>query len=177
MRITSAFVLIIVMFASGCSPKSGTSTSKTGGASGKYSEDLSVWRPKGTDTDTTKRTTQAPTNTNQPQKSQYVDAKYAINNTLDAVLDSISRINLSVGYIDGYTIQVYSGLKRDEALNARRLLSQSLPEVASEVQYVQPNYRVRVGKYFDRFSAQKDYSAVKRYFANAILIPERIAIQ
>ena len=109
--------------------------------------------------------------------TQYVEAKFAINNALDNVLDSISRINLSVGYVDGYTIQVYSGLRQEEALKAKKQLTTSLPDVSAEVQYVQPNYRVRVGKYYDRFNAQKDYAAVKRYFPNAILIPERIAIQ
>jgi hypothetical protein len=109
--------------------------------------------------------------------TEYVEAKFAVNQPLDAVLDSIGRINKSIGYVDGYTIQVYSGLKREEALNAKRQLSTSVPNVDSEVQYVQPNFRVRVGKYYDRFDAHKDYVAVKRYFPNAILIPERIPIQ
>lgn len=181
MRVVSFFLLIGVMLLAACSSKVGTSTSKTNtSAGGKYSEDLSVWRPKGTSTavDTAKRnttTTNGNGTVNKP--TDYVEAKFAVNQSLDAVLDSIGRINKSIGYVDGYTIQVYSGLKREEALNAKRQLSTSLSNVDSEVQYVQPNFRVRVGKYYDRFDAHKDYVAVKRYFPNAILIPERIPIQ
>lgn len=179
MRIASFILLIVALLTNACAPKVGTSTSKTNTSSGnKYSEDLSVWRPKGTVTDTTKRSTTTSALDNHPQQksTQYVEAKVAVNQPLDAVLDSIARINKSIGYVDGYTIQVYSGLKREEALNAKRQLSTSLPNVDSEVQYVQPNFRVRVGKYYDRFNAHKDYAAVKRYFPNAILIPERIPI-
>lgn len=182
MRVASFFLLLGVMLLAACSSKVGTSTSKTNTSTGgKYSEDLSVWRPKGTATtatDTSKRNTTNTTSNNGTVKpTDYVEAKFAVNQSLDAVLDSIVRINKSIGYVDGYTIQVYSGLKREEALNAKRQLSTSLPDVDSEVQYVQPNFRVRVGKYYDRFDAHKDYVAVKKYFPNAILIPERIPIQ
>jgi hypothetical protein len=181
MKVRSLFVLLFAIIFAACSSKVGTSTSKTNTSSaGKYNEDLSVWRPKGTNTDTTRRQPTTPTTDTTPgsiKSKEYVEAKFAVNEPLDAVLDSISRINKSIGYVDGYTIQVYSGLKREEALKAKKQLSNSLPDVDSEVQYVQPNFRVRVGKYYDRFNAQKDYAAVKRYFPNAILIPERIPIQ
>jgi hypothetical protein len=178
MNLRTLCLISLIPLVGACSSKVGTSTSKTN-TSGKYHEDLSVWRPKGTDTDTTKR--KSPTATDNTQVSvksrEYVEAKFAVNEPLDAVLDSISRINKAIGFIDGYTIQVYSGLKREDALNAKKQLSNSLPDVDAEVQYLQPNFRVRVGKYYDRFNAQKDYALVKRYFPNAILIPERLPIQ
>ncbi len=182
MRVVSFFLLVAVMLLAACSSRVGTSTSKTNtSTAGKYSEDLSIWRPKGTvtATDTAKKNTTNTTTNNGTviKPTEYVEAKYAVNGPLDNVLDSIARINKNIGYVDGYTIQVYSGLKREDALNAKRQLSTSLPNVDSEIQYVQPNFRVRVGKYYDRFNAHKDYVAVKRYFPNAILIPERIPIQ
>ena len=78
--------------------------------------------------------------------------------------------------VDGYTIQVYSGVKREDALNVKKKLTQSLPDLESDVEYRQPNFRVRTGKYFNRLEAQKDYLAVKRHFPNAIVIPDRIGI-
>jgi hypothetical protein len=179
MKLASLCLIALISVIGACSSKVGTSTSKTNTSSGKYTEDLSVWRPKGTDTDTTKRKPATTSdNTQATVKSrEYVEARFAVNEPLDAVLDSISRINKAIGFVDGYTIQVYSGLRREDALNAKKQLSSSLPDVDSEVQYVQPNFRVRVGKYYDRFNAQKDYASVKRYFPNAILIPERLPIQ
>lgn len=167
-------LLLILLAASflmfGCSRKVATSGTA---AAGRYSEDLAVWRPE-----TTKVVDSAATG--HPERirtKKYVEANYAINDQVDIILDSIHEQNLSKGFVDGYTIQVYSGIKREDALNIKKKLSQSLPELESDVQYRQPNFRVRTGKYFTRLEAQKDYLAVKRYFPNAIVIPDRIPIQ
>ena len=71
---------------------------------------------------------------------------------------------------------MYSGLKREEALNAKKELTGAVPDLQSEVQYSQPNFRVKVGKYFSRLDAQKDYVEVKRFFPTAIIIPDKVAI-
>ena len=97
----------------------------------------------------------------------YIEPNYAVTRQVDLVLDSIHDQNLKNGYIDGYTIQVYSGIKREDALNMKKELSLALPDLESDVQYRQPNFRVRTGKYFSRLEAQKDYLAVKEVFPNA----------
>jgi hypothetical protein len=162
-------ILIVCLVAFGCASMRTTSTS-TG--TGKYSEDLSVWRPEARKViDSAKTATPERTRTN-----QYVPAKVAVNAQVDAILDSIYQQNLSKGFVDGFTIQVYSGTKREDALNIRKKLTQSLPELQSEVQYKQPNFRVLSGKYFTRLDAQQDYLAVKSYFPNAIVIPDKVSI-
>src|SRR5690606_34665609 len=96
---------------------------------------------------------------------------------VDMILDSIYAENIRRAFVDGYTIQVYSGIRREDALEVKKKMTQSLPELESDVQYRQPNFRVRTGKYLSRLEAQKDYLAVRRYFPNAIVIPDRIEIQ
>jgi hypothetical protein len=168
-------VIIVLVFtvAVACGPK--VTTTSTTASGSKHSEDLSAWRPKETATDTVKKVSEVPA-TNTKNQSKTVTPKLAINGQLDTILDSISEYNLVNGYVDGFTIQVYSGIKRDEALNAKKELSISLPDFDAEVQYVQPNFRVRSGKYYDRLEAQKDYLAIKKYFPDAIVIPDRIPI-
>ena len=162
-------ILVVCSLAFGCASMRTTSTT-TG--SGKYTEDLTVWRPETSKViDSVK--TAAPERT---RKNQYVPAKFAVNQQVDTILDSIYEQNLSKGVIDGFTIQVYSGTKREDALNIRKKLTQSLPDLQSDVQYKQPNFRVLSGKYFTRLEAQQDYLSVKRYFPNAIVIPDRIPI-
>ena len=166
--------LLMLLFASllisGCASK--VTTSGTAGT-GKYSEDLSVWRPEAEKiVDSLKTTAPERTRTN-----RYVEARYAVNREVDTVLDSIYMENLTKGSIDGYTIQVYSGIKREDALNVKKKMSQALPELESEVQYRQPNFRVRSGQYYTRLEAQQDYLAVKKVFPNAIVIPDRIPLQ
>jgi hypothetical protein len=151
-----------------------TSSGTAGG--GKYSEDLSTWRPeaKALPVDSVVAPGTAP---ERIRTNQYIEPTYAVDDQIDAVLDSIYKQNLDNGFIDGYTIQVYSGIDREEALNVKKKLSKSLPNIESDVQYRQPNFRVRTGKYFSRLGAQKDYLEVKRHFPNAIVIPDRIEIQ
>jgi RNA binding exosome subunit len=172
MRHISIF-LIGSLLLSACASK--VTTTGTTAATGKYSEDLSVWRPEGeVKKDTFKAVSTTPERT---RTNRYVDAKYAVTDQVNTVLDSIYVQNLSKRSIDGYTIQVYSGVKREDALNVKKKLTQSLPDLESEVEYRQPNFRVRSGKYYTRLDAQKDYLAVKKYFPNAIVIPDKIAMQ
>lgn len=164
--------MMICSVAIGCASRIATSTSTT---AGKYSEDLSVWRPEVQETkDTAKAVTTGP---ERIRTDQFVEARYAVTDQVDTVLDSIHSDNLNKGFIDGYTIQVYSGIKREDALNVKKKMTQSLPELESDVQYRQPNFRVRTGRYITRLEAQQDYLAVKKYFPNAIVIPDRIEIQ
>jgi hypothetical protein len=110
-----------------------------------------------------------------PKKKELVEAKHTVNVPLHAVLDSIDRINLLRKSVDGFTIQVYSGQKREDALNAKRTIDQALPELKAEMLYIQPTFRIKAGKYYTQLDAQKDFVAVKRFFPNAILVPDKIA--
>jgi hypothetical protein len=162
-------ILVVSLMVFGCAS---TRTTSTTTGTGKYTEDLSVWRPE-----TTKVIDSVKTATPERiRKNEYVPAKFAVNTEVDTILDSIYQQNLEKGIVDGFTIQVYSGTKREDALNIRKKLTQSLPELQSDVQYKQPNFRVLSGKYFTRLEAQQDYLSVKRYFPNAIVIPDRIPI-
>jgi hypothetical protein len=167
-RISFLVVLIALILASCATQKSSTTSTQ-----GKYSEDLSVWRPK----------VEAPveitntTATDGRKQTIYVEPKYAVNKQIDVVLDSIDRYNIARKYIEGFTIQIYTGLKREDALSAKKQLTSSLPELDAEVQYIQPNFRVKVGKYLNRLEAQQDYSEVKRYFSSAIIVPDKLPIE
>jgi hypothetical protein len=167
MRIPFFLIVFALIVITGC--KSAQPSQAT--QAGKYSEDLSMLRPKieeapdGAIAENVKR-----------DPKVYVEPQFAVNKRLDAVLDSIDRINLTRKFIEGYTIQVYSGMKREDAMNAKKLLASSIPSLESELQYVQPNFRVKVGRYFTRLEAEKDYEQIRRYFPTAIVVPDKIAI-
>lgn len=173
MRYLQFSLFCFLLIAIGCSSKVTTTGATT---SGKHTEDLSVLRPKPANIDTVKNSSVVITTDTKRQPTQYVEAKFAVNESLDNVLDSISKINIRNGSVDGFTIQIYSGIKREDALNVKRQFSNSFPDLDAEIQYVQPNYRVRAGKYYDRFKVHKDYLNVRRQFPNAIVIPDKISI-
>ncbi|MBS1506848.1 MAG: SPOR domain-containing protein [Bacteroidetes bacterium] len=111
------------------------------------------------------------------KKNAYSSPTKTVNAKVDAVLDSIDVFNLTRKFIDGYTIQVYSGQKREDAMNTKKKIQDELPDLVSNLQYQQPKFRVTVGKYFSKLEAQKDLLALKGKFATAILVPEKIMIR
>ncbi|QOI96443.1 MAG: hypothetical protein HRU69_02625 [Flammeovirgaceae bacterium] len=163
----SYYLIILLLAAHACKPPQ----QSTAAQGGRYHEDLSAYRPVVQEVPSGNGTTQQ-----EPGRDPkaYVEAQYAVNKQVDFVLDSIDRINLTRKFIDGFTIQVHSGLKRDDALNVKKNLLAYLPHLESEIQYIQPNFRVKTGKYVTRLDAQKDYMAVKRYFPGAIVVPDKI---
>lgn len=159
--------LAAVMWLAGCASTQKTSTVQ----STTYTEDLAWVRPP------VAMPEEKPKQPDAVQERQTAEAKLAINKPLDTVLDSIDRIHLAKKSVDGFTIQVYSGLDREVALNTRKELTISLPEILSEVQYAQPNFQVKAGRYFTRIEAQRDFLAIKKVFPSAIVIPDKIPIQ
>lgn len=167
-------VIGLVVLAGACATT--TKTSTVSSTTQKYSEDLSGLRPKAPATDVkTGGTSTVPGDTR--KQTAYVEPKYAVNKKLDSVLDSIDRINVQRTYIDGFTIQVYSGSRKEDAMKTKQELSNSLPDLQSEVLYSQPTFRVKVGKYYSRIEAQKDFLDVKKLFPTAVIIPDKISIK
>lgn len=159
---------VSVFLLAGCASQKTVS----GGDSARYNEDLSVLRPK---VEVLKDTVAAKTSSDPGKKATYVEPRFAVNSKLDAVLDSIDQINLSRKFVEGFTIQVYSG-RREDALNTRRQLSSLVPQIPSEVQFTEPIFRLKAGKYYNWLDAQGDFALIKKYFPAAIIIPDRIAI-
>lgn len=165
----SVSVLALVIVILGCASKKPASSSTQ---SYRYSEDLSVWRPI---VNTRVDTSHAPIKTNTNKQTVALPPKLTVNDQLETVLDSIDQINLMKRSIDGFTIQVFAGDK-EGALQAKKELAMAIPELSSELTFVTPTFRVKVGQYYTRMEAQKDFMTVKRYFPNAIVIPEKIMI-
>jgi hypothetical protein len=137
-----------------------------------YREDLSGLRPK-----VDQPLSYTPEKDSLIKKNTYVGPTKTVNAKVDAVLDSIDIFNLTRKFIDGYTIQVYSGQKREDAMNIKKKIQDELPDLISNLQYQQPKFRVTVGRYFSKLEAQKDMLALKGKFATAILVPEKIMIR
>ncbi|MEK6782924.1 MAG: SPOR domain-containing protein [Bacteroidota bacterium] len=136
-----------------------------------YHEDLSLVRPRFVmPVDSIKKTgLEDPKTPVNPTKN--------VNAKVDFVLDSIDRLNALRKFIDGYTIQIYSGQNREDANTAKKKMADEADDLTANLQYIQPKFRVRVGNYFSKLEAQKDLMRLKPLFPNAILIPEKIPIR
>ena len=158
-----ATFIILLMVALSCAAQKNNNKSY-------YHEDLYPLRPKFQDPVDTFKVVNAMI------KSEVVAAKN-VNVSVNTILDSINRFNLTRKFIDGYTIQIYSGQNREEAMNTKKKMATEVSELSGELEYNQPKFRVRVGSYYSRLEAQKDLIRLKRYFPNAILVPEKIIVR
>ncbi|MBH15190.1 MAG: hypothetical protein CL871_03585 [Cytophagia bacterium] len=79
-------------------------------------------------------------------------------------------------YLNGYTIQIFSGLEREKADSIFFTADSIYSELDIYTLYDQPNYRVKVGKYFYRINANKTLNKLINDFSEAIIVPERIKI-
>jgi hypothetical protein len=150
-----------------CSAQLSTGTSGTG-----YAEDLSIYRPKISGDSSSKNVANSTTTT----KPQVETPTLNVNKQVDAVLDSIDKFNQLRKFVDGYTIQIYSGTNREDAMNAKKKMSDA-QDFTALMQYNQPKFRVTTGSYFTRLEAQKDFARIKKLFPNCILVPEKVLIK
>lgn len=138
-----------------------------------YYENLSALRPKVTvPVDTPRNDT-----SNQKNVNASITPTKTVNNKVDAVLDSIDRYNLVRKFVDGYTIQIYSGQNREDAMNTKKKMNEEIPELTANLQYQQPKFRVTVGKYYTKLEANPDLVRLRTSFTSAILVPEKIQIK
>jgi hypothetical protein len=97
--------------------------------------------------------------------------------SIDGQLERISTImidkNNSEPYYSGYTILVYSGVDRNKAFKTQEDLQINFPDINVEMQYQQPRYLVKIGKYNFKIESQKNFALIKPQFPTARIIQDR----
>jgi hypothetical protein len=159
---------VLVAFAS-CSP----SVTSTMSSTEVYSEDLSVHRPKFSELPESKSETEE----NTKVETVFPEPKNDVTKNVNTVLDSIDRLRTNITYVDGFTVQVYSGTSSDEAKIAKGKVFSTIQDATPVLKYDEPNFKVSVGKYYTRLEAQKTYAQLREKFPTSIIIPERIYIK
>ncbi|WP_258105356.1 SPOR domain-containing protein [Marinoscillum sp. MHG1-6] len=160
-------LIVLPLLMIGCK---GSQTSS--GSTSAYSEDLTYLRPELSIAEDEK-----PSNTINAAENNVTGS---INSTFKTELDSVNQKMIErnkAGYfVDGYTIQLYTGNDRNKADETKTLAETIDEDLKPVISYYQPTYKVRVGKYTSRLEAHMVYESLKEYFPRALLIPERIKI-
>lgn len=165
-QIIYCLVALVALYS--CSPSTVTQTSKTE----SYSEDLSVHRPKFEVKETGDNNEKVQT----VEEVKYPEPTFDVTKQVNSVLDSIDALKANISFVDGFTIQVYSGTSSEEAKIAKGKVYSILSEEKPVLKYDEPNFKVKVGKFYSRLEAQKTFAQLKRKFPNSIIIPERIQL-
>ncbi len=143
----------------------GKSSKSTAG----YHEDLSAWRPE-------LPAVEAPADTLALQPADLPDSLYQeVGGRLNYLLDTVAAFSRQANrYIEGYSIQIFTGDSRAEARERMMDFLRSFPDSEPKLTFEQPNYKVRIGRYYSRLEAYAFYREVRRVFPKAILVPVRI---
>ena len=162
---------LLILLICGCAGKTPTRTAS------KYEEDLSSFRTNYQYQDQPQVVdTVGESNQDISQISDSLSTTLNIKPQIDLFLDTVAFNSRRKGFFQGFTIQVYTGNSRETANQAKSMVYKMLPDSFPQLLYQPPNFKVKVGKFYTRFDAQKTFSHLKREFPRAIVIPERILI-
>lgn len=160
MRTILVFGILLTMM--GCKVTSSGSGSNP--AFANYQEDLAASLPLFPDFRAVETKT---------QESVSLESAVAVDDELEDLHKRLREKNKSELYFSGYTILVYSGLDRGQAFSARDDMAVFYPSLPTEMQYQEPRYLVKVGRYGYKFEAQKSIALIKSQFPSARIIQDR----
>jgi hypothetical protein len=97
----------------------------------------------------------------------------AVDEDLEEALARFTQTKKEEPNFIGFTILVYSGVDRDLAFKTRNDLYSAFENIDADMQYEQPRYLVKVGKYINRIEALKLFEKIKEEFPSARIIQDR----
>lgn len=95
-----------------------------------------------------------------------------VNAEVDTILTHLSSRDL--GGIQVYRIFVYSGRDRNRSEEIVSYIKNEFGNYEVDVTFEPPNYKVRVGYYFDRLTAHGVHTSIKKKFRTAFLVKEKM---
>lgn len=108
------------------------------------------------------------------QTSGKGSVKIQSDSRLDSLIERQIWINQQKKTIPGYRIQIYFGGQRTKANEIKADFLQKFPEENAYLLYQQPNFKIRVGDFKDRFKAQEFYLKVLPEFSSAFIVRDEI---
>ncbi|GAA4844988.1 SPOR domain-containing protein [Algivirga pacifica] len=162
--------LSIIAVVSAC--KSSQSTTAGTSAKGDFNdilnEDLSVYRPALTLEDTLTLDIE---NFSSSSVTPEGDIRDSLQHKLSLMKE---RRN---GVVDGYSIQVYSGISRSKAQQAVGRLYNIQEFGSPTLDYEQPNYKVKVGEYTSKLAAYGAHKQLRKVFPTALIVSDKIYLK
>ncbi len=162
-------VILTVLIISGCSPSIQQSTSSSTG----YDEDVSSYRPVIPEMVTETENSA----TARIEDVEYVEPTEHLRVEIDSILRLKGARNEGIGYLPGFTIQVYTGMSREDANRAKNLVYDILIDEEPVITYDQPMFRVKVGHYYTRLEAEMNFNLLRKRFRQALVLPEKISLK
>jgi hypothetical protein len=91
--------------------------------------------------------------------------------------DSIQKLNAKIKYAEGFRIQLYLGINKEEANKVKEQMYKLMPNADLYALYKQPVYKIKLGDFTDRLEANRMlFKTVKKSFPNAIVVADNVLI-
>ncbi|MEW6134094.1 MAG: SPOR domain-containing protein [Bacteroidota bacterium] len=109
------------------------------------------------------------------------DAKGKVIVVTDAIIDTLIQEHIEYNQlhptVEGYRIQIYfeSGNNaRTAAMGVRDKFLELFPGYGAYLTFTEPYYRVRVGDFRDKMSAEAFLQTLQGVFPNAFIVPDNV---
>ncbi len=166
-KIISLFLICMVALSAACSPSTGKGVDTKAGdrpvAKEKVAEDLSVFRPK--------------YDVPEVEPIVRVEPTHHVNDRVAVLMDTVASVNKNIKYAQGYRILAYNGSERQTVMNLRKSIISRLPEVKDYLTYQQPNFRLKIGDFFNRVEAQQVLNKISDLVPDALIVQDQINIK
>ena len=100
--------------------------------------------------------------------------------TKDARLDDLMHKqreqNLANPTMPGYRIQIYFGGNRQKASEMKIDFNSRFPDLPAYLTYQQPNFKVRIGDYRNRYEAQKFLREISGLYPTSFIVPDDVRL-
>ena len=166
-RINGFLILLLIVVFGSCGP---AKSSKSPSLPASYSEDLSGLREKSKPVAEEEEIVAI-------TKPPFVNPTSDVTREVNVVLDSLTSINRNRGFIEGFSVQVYSGGSRTQATETRSKIMEANEDINPEITYEQPNYKVKIGFFAERVEALKIYQLLKAEYPSTLIVPERRSLR
>lgn len=79
--------------------------------------------------------------------------------------------------ISGYRVQLASGNNRQTLMEVKARFLQKYPEVDAYLEYMAPQFKLRVGDFRSRAEAEQFLADVRKSFSAAFVVPDKVMVE
>ncbi|WP_339925465.1 hypothetical protein [uncultured Cyclobacterium sp.] len=97
----------------------------------------------------------------------------AIDSDLNRRINQIAQENNKELFANGFTILIYSGVDREKAFEIRNEAYSEFPKTQTYMEYEQPRYLVKVGRFINKIEALATYEKMNVVFPTSRIIRGR----
>jgi len=94
----------------------------------------------------------------------------------DELINKQKEQNLVNQSMHGYRIQIYFGGVRQKASEVKIDFNTRYPEVQAYISYQQPNFKVRIGDFRNRYEAQRFLKDIEGLYPTCFIVPDDVKL-